>query len=277
MITFFGLGGALPLSPALLQCLGCTAASSTLRIDNIRASIHTLDDHYLKLAIPFGISMISFSVSRILSVVAAALLLAACGGGEKGEDDSAGTVRSTLDATNISSNGFPWGGQQPGVLKRWSLPIPVKLNGDSRAVTAVDEIERQLGQTIFDRASIASTPDDQVVRGLIVSKGTSYVPPGSSSACDGAGGVAGAPNSGGYPTAFLKGAEISARLYVNLDNPGCVASQEVTTHEFGHALGMGQHYDGFGNGQPISPLFWRVLRTMYANPIGTPSASIVVQ
>jgi len=212
----------------------------------------------------------------IFVATVAALALSACGGEDKGNDSSSETVKRSLEATNVSSKGFPWAGEQSGFLKRWALPIPVKLNGDARAIAAVDEIERQLGQTIFDRTAIASLPDTQIVRGLIVSIGTSYVPPGSSGPCDGAGGVSGSPNSGSYPSPFLRGAEISTRLYINLDNSGCIASQDVTTHEFGHALGMGAHYEGFGDGPAISPLFWRVLRTIHANPIGTPSPSIIV-
>jgi len=221
--------------------------------------------------------VIFMPIRRFLFSAAAALTLVACGGGESSSDVTPAAVRSSLSVTNLESSGFPWGGQQSGVLKRWNLPIPVKLNGDARATASVDEIERQLGQTIFDRITIAGLPDNQIRRGLIVSVGTSFVPPGSSNPCQGAGNVAGAPNTGGYPFPFLNGAEITARLYINLDNPGCTASQEVTTHEFGHALGMGSHYDGFGNGPAISPLFWGVLRTMYANPIGTSSSSIVVR
>lgn len=216
---------------------------------------------------------------RFLVSLTFATAIAACGGDKddnKDTNDSPEAVRAALTATNLSSGGFPWSSLQPGALKRWQLPIPVKLNSEPRAIAAADEIERRLGMTIFDRTSISSTPDNLIARGIIVSVGTSYIPPGSTNPCQGSGGVAGAPNSGSYPSPFLTGAEISARLYVNLDNSGCSADYEVTVHEFGHALGMGSHYDGFGNGGAISSLFWRVLHTMYANPIGSSASTVVV-
>jgi hypothetical protein len=216
------------------------------------------------------------NIRRLTVLLVSVLALAACSEDDPGSDDSPQAVMSALDSTNLASNGFPWKGEQPGVLKRWALPIPVKLNNEPRAIAAIDEIEGRLGTIVFDRTSIANQADEQIVRGIIVSVGTSYIPPGSSP-CQGAGGVNGGPGfDGGYPDPFLNGAEISARLYVNLDNSGCTASYDVTVHEFGHALGMGAHYGGFGNGGAVSPLFWRVLQIMYSNAIGTPASSIVI-
>ena len=210
---------------------------------------------------------------RLLSVLVTSALMTACGGGKS--DSSSSTILNFLESTNVASTGFPWNGQFAGVDKRWTLPIPVKINGETRAGPAMDALEAKLGYVIFDRTSIASVDDSQITRGVVFSKGTSYLPTGADPKqyC---GNVSGAPYSGGYPSNFLKTpGEISTRLYVNLDNPQCVASADVTIHELGHAMGLGTHFQGFGNPDAISQDFYTVLATLYANPIGTPKASIM--
>lgn len=211
-----------------------------------------------------------------------ALLLAGCGGGHNDAPvaSSPAVVLGFVNSTNICNCGFPWGADYDGQLKRWSIPIPVKTNGDARAVTAMDAIEAKLGMVIFDRTSIENTPDGSITRGIIFSKGTAYSPPGTPPA-NNCGNVASAPNQGGYPATFLiPQGEISTTLYANLDSPiagGCIASPDVVIHEFGHAMGMGPHFQGFGIGSAISPDFWSVLDTIYSNPIGTTLANILVK
>lgn len=206
--------------------------------------------------------------------------LAGCGGGSKsGSTDvssSPAVVLSDLKLTNLDSDGFPWGFVFSGVNKRWSLPIPVKINGESRAGPAMDAIEAKLGMTVFDRTSIASTPDSSITRGIIFSKGTAYV--GAPPLQNWCANVSSGPNESAYPPNFLISpiGEISTVLYVNYDSPYCTASSDVAVHELGHALGLGSHFYGFGDGPPISTDFWSVLATLYGNPIGTPTASMVM-
>lgn len=186
-------------------------------------------------------------------------------------------VLALADATNIASSGFPWSGRFAGVVKRWALPIPVKTNGEPRAVPAMDAIEAKLGYIVFDRTSIASADEATITRGLIFRQGTSYLPAGANpqSYCAN---VARAPFDGSYPSTFMFApGEISARLYVNLDNPQCTASADIVIHELGHALGMGAHFAGFGDDDAIGPAFWPVLATLYGNPIGTPKGSVVIK
>lgn len=64
--------------------------------------------------------------------------------------------------------------------------------------------------------------------------------------------------------------------WVNLGNGHCDVTQDIVSHEFGHALGLGSHFDGFGYGPSISRAFWDVLATLYGNPVKTLSAQIVV-
>lgn len=187
-------------------------------------------------------------------------------------------VLALADATNIASAGFPWNGRFAGVVKRWTLPIPVKTNGEPRAVPAMDAIEAKLGFVIFDRTSIAAADEATITRGIVFRQGTSYLPAGANPQAYCAN-VARAPSDGSWPSTFLFApGEISARLYVNLDNPQCTASPEIVIHEVGHALGLGAHFKGFGDDDgPIGPAFWPVLATLYANPIGTPKSSVVIR
>lgn len=186
-------------------------------------------------------------------------------------------VVALADATNIASSGFPWNGRFAGVIKRWTLPIPVKTNGEPRAVSAMDAIEKKLGLVLFDRTSIANVDEAAITRGIVFRQGTSYLPAGANPQAYCAN-VARAPFDGGYPSTFMfVPGEISARLYVNLDNPQCTASADIVIHEFGHALGMGAHFAGFGDDDAIGPAFWPVLATLYANPIGTPKAAVVIR
>lgn len=223
-------------------------------------------------------------LAGVVSVVTA---LSACGGGSKKSADvasPAAVILSDLVASNLASAGFPWDGVSfVGVAKRWdtTTPIPVKTNGEVRAGPAMDAIEAKLGRILFDRTSIAATANSSVTRGIIFSQGTAMAPVGTPIA-NNCGNVGSAPNAGGYPPGFLvpgSAGVISTVLYLNLDSPvagGCVASAEVVIHEFGHALGLGAHFAGFGDGPPISTDFWSALATLYGNPIGTPTASMVM-
>ena len=202
----------------------------------------------------------SFSV--VLSTV-----LAGCGGegsdapapGASSEDTSDATTRQTLQSTNLDVG--PAGGAAVGTLKRWNLPVPVKTNNDARAVQAMDAIESRLGTTVFDRVSIAALDDNLITRGLIVSVGSGPQTP----LC----GSISPPQDGAT-------AEMTGVMVISLDSPTCTASVAATIHEFGHTLGVFNHFQNFGDGNAIGELFWRVLRTIYLNAIGTPAASIVL-
>lgn len=224
------------------------------------------------------------------SVLFTAVALSACGGGGGGggqgsEQGSAsdGSTRSALLVTNLGTS--PWGTtvqlndaatQIVNSSKRWTLPIPVKTNGDTEAIAAMDEIERRLGVQVFDRTSIANTPSSEIVRGVNVVRG--------GGGCIGSGASCGSvtftrPNE---PPAPSEVGVISQALNVNLggfnldQQRDLPSNLEVAIHEFGHALGMLTHFEGFGDGSAISPLFWRTLRTLYVNQVNTKEADIVL-
>lgn len=185
-------------------------------------------------------------------------------------------ILGLADSTNLSSVGYPWNGRYAGVVKRWTLPIPVKTNGEARAVPAMDAVEAKLGYVIFDRASIESADEATITRGIVFRQGTAYLPAGGNPQAF-CGNVSDAPFSGGWSASMLSPGELTGRIYVNLDNPQCVADGEIVIHEIGHAMGLATHFKGFGDDDAIGPEFWPVLATLYANPIGTPKASVVIK
>jgi hypothetical protein len=53
--------------------------------------------------------------------------------------------------------------------------------------------------------------------------------------------------------------------------------QAIVVHEFGHALGLANHFNGFGIGDSTSTAFWDVLATLYGNPQSTISQILLVR
>lgn len=172
-----------------------------------------------------------------------------------------------LEKTNLNSQNFPWNGIADKKPKKWIGLIPVKTNGIKRAEDAINIIEEKLKKKIFDRESISEIPEEKITRGIIVREGTAASPTMDENNC---GNVGDAPNSYHYPENFLKNSgEIDTVLYVNLGSKLCddkkcgTSPSDIAVHEFGHALGLGPHFHGFGDGPIISSDFWAVLIKLY--------------
>ncbi|WP_426106655.1 hypothetical protein [Massilia sp. TSP1-1-2] len=65
---------------------------------------------------------------------------------------------------------------------------------------------------------------------------------------------------------------MSAPVWINIGHAehetgpcNCKVNVETVIHEFGHALGLERHFDGFGEGPAISPAFWAVLAKLYTH------------
>ena len=220
-------------------------------------------------------------------------------------------ILSNLRVTNLDDNGFPWydidGLQAENadmfmILKSWNVDrnglIPVKTNGYQLADQAMDLIEQQVGKTLFDRTSIANTPDGEITKGLIVSLGTALGPPGNTNDPNVCGHVSSGVGTTGYPSFGLftdqdengsiqviiedgwydAEGTIDTVLYVHIDAPSCETEidLDLVVHEFGHALGMGAHFQGFGLGPAVDENFWNVLHTIYNNQAGTSEEDIVI-
>jgi len=80
------------------------------------------------------------------------------------------------------------------------------------------------------------------------------------------------------------GKRIKPPVFVHIGHEGrklhdckCTVTLETVLHEFGHALGLMEHFEGFENeGDAISRGLWDVLATLYTHPPGTAITSELV-
>lgn len=116
---------------------------------------------------------------------------------------------------------------------------------------------------------------------VIVSFGTAYIPPEETERFDRFSANVSRGKGLGHRPARGENGEINGPwLYMNLghDGPGCMLTKQIVIHEFGHALGLGRHFPGFGCGrQIISNDFWDVLATLYGNDCGTSFPSLDIR
>ena len=212
--------------------------------------------------------------------------LTGCGGGGSGGDVSGsdGQVVSDITGSNINS----WGSGTSGT-NRWVgtgtnapqiavfIPTPTNVTETDLAAKTRGAIaahnHKLAGSAVLTEVSTAPASGGY----FRVSYLTSYVPPGStdySSYCANVSTAAGAPNV--VNPASPNGSRNQAVAWINLGNGHCDVTQDIVTHEFGHGLGLGNHFHGFGDPEPISTEFWDVLATLYANPVRTPAAQLAV-
>ncbi|MEM1260413.1 MAG: hypothetical protein AAGH81_17950 [Bacteroidota bacterium] len=243
-------------------------------------------------------------------------LLFNCGDDEGSEGSSTEVVGevgilTNLKTTNLDDNNFPWydidGLQAENTdmfkkLKSWNVEdnglIPVKTNGYQLADQALNVIEQQVGKSLFDRTSIANAPDAEITKGLIVSQGTALGAFGSTNDPNACGHVSAGIGTTSYPSYGLftdtdedgeilviiedgwydATGTIDTVLYVHIGAPTCdnEIDLDLVIHEFGHALGMGAHFEGFGLGPAVDENFWNVLHTIYNNRAGTLEENIVI-
>lgn len=210
------------------------------------------------------------------------LFLSACGGGNSDNSQVEGPegILKNIKTSNLDGNGFPWTGVAVGKLKRWDYMIdgliPVKTNNVALSEQAMDRIEQEIGLVIFDRTSIENTSDNDVSRGIIVSSGTAIGPGGvvNENTC---GMVSSGVGTTSFPSNFYNSSgNINTVLYVHLSSSGCTSSLNVAIHEFGHALVMGAHFEGFGIGDAIDNNFWNTLYNIYNNNVGTTESNLVI-
>lgn len=228
-------------------------------------------------------------VALVSITSALALNLAGCGGGSHGSSDVTATdaqVIADVTSSNIQASygaGFnlnaTWrwqGTPQPTVTVYIPPPSSTDANQQtyaSEAQTTVATINRKLAGLLVLQAVTTQPTSGNYIE---VSYGTAYVPPGSTDYASYCSNVSTAPYSGTpiYPDANANIAPVP--VYVNLGNGHCDVTQDIVTHEFGHALALSNHFNGFGYGPSISTAFWDVLATLYGNPPLTAASNLKV-
>jgi len=226
-------------------------------------------------------------VGVVVAISLGILSLTGCGGGGSSGDvtGSDGQVVADMTSSNINS----WSGGTSGT-NRWVgtgtgaaqiavfIPSPANATETDLAAKARGAIaahnHKLAGSAVLTEVSTAPASGAY----FRISYLTAYVPPGSTnyaSYCANVSTAAGAPNVVN-PTS-PSGGRNQTVAWINLGNGHCDVSQDIVTHEFGHGLGLGNHFHGFGDPDPISTEFWDVLATLYANPVRTPAAQLVVR
>ncbi|GIU31965.1 hypothetical protein TUM4433_24330 [Shewanella schlegeliana] len=176
-------------------------------------------------------------------------------------------------------------------LTRWPegglIPVYFLNAEDPRFTYAMNKAESLVGYQLFDRKGVikldisdtnnidySSVPTDW---GFIWSQGTTAGNCGSGTVSVGPMETNIVNHSVGLDYGIIQPIG-NTFTWINIDSgspnpdPSCttVADNEVTLHELGHALGMNNHFDGFGNGGAFNQNAQRVLRTIYSNPPGQP-------
>jgi hypothetical protein len=246
--------------------------------------------------------MIVKKIMAISGLVALSCLVVACGGGGSDNSSSAGgsntgtqsgagitspsdaQVISLVQATNIDF--VPGANGRPAGTWRWSdtpsrhvtVYIPTPAVGDTtyaaKVSTSVALINTKLaGLLVLDTTNTLPTSG----KFIQVSYGTSYVLPGSTDYAVYCANVATGPNTGSMIMPDSQNGIFSNPIFVNLGNGRYNVTQEIVTHEFGHALGLANHFDGFGTNDTSSTAFWDVLATLYSNPQSTVTANLKVK
>lgn len=241
---------------------------------------------------------------KLGGILTFSLCLGACGGG--GGDSNGNTspnpnnqadansltatdaqVIAELKATNIDfgpgANGRPAGTWRwPGTpAQHIAVYIPAPAAGNTteqdyaaKARTAIALINSKLtGYLTLD--AVDSVPASGNY--MHITYGTSWVPPGSTDYAAYCANVATGPNTGSMIMPDSKNGIFSNPVHINLGNGHCNVTQDIVTHEFGHALGLANHFYGFGDGPSNSPKYWDILATLYGNPPSTTETGLVVK
>lgn len=203
--------------------------------------------------------------------------------------------------------GNPYKGNVDGVHSyRWNIErdglIPIlDTSGRPELTTALNNLEASTGKTLFNRLPATTNPAS-VTRGIVFNNETP--PTQGSSEPNNCGEVyANKQNMFGLwvdptysidpPLASDWQAEVNSsplidpRTTFNVDvdfgNANCVPLEPLVEHELLHALGLTNHFDGFGegsggncNGALCTDRAYPVLKTLYANPPMTAIANMTI-
>ncbi len=158
-----------------------------------------------------------------------------------------------------------------GYTLRWRTPIKIFPNGNNAAITVAKNIEKwSNGLITFEIVNEKPTVGIIVNTGDTCNPDKNQIPTGSASANQ--------DDCKFYDSLFHVGADgyIDSLLYIHLgtkeagyfNTPGLLNPYAIVEHEFGHALGLGDHFIGFTGyeGLPQEPR--EVLIALYSMPSG---------
>ena len=236
------------------------------------------------------------------SLILAALLavaLSACGGGNSGSENgnnqpTVTTASDTEIIANLKSSNIDFFSnfislQKPAGTWRWlSTPsrhvlvyIPAPTDGNTteqdyakKVNNAILQINTKLRNLLVLEPVSVKPANENFIQ---ISYGTSYVPPGTTNYQGYCANVSEGPGIGNMIQPNSEYGIASNPVFVNLGNGHCDVTQDIVTHEFGHALGLANHFKGFGTGDAISPAFWDVLATLYGNPQSTTAQNLIAR
>jgi len=197
------------------------------------------------------------------------------------------TILTAIQSTNIEY--LPGASGRPTGTWHWSgtplrhvlvhIPQPansVEQDYENKVHYAISQINAKLDGLIFLKAEKSIPTNGNYI---LISYDTAYTPAASTNYSGFCANVSDRPYSGSPIAPDMENSIAQNPVYINLGNGRCHVSQDIVTHEFGHALGLGEHFEGFGaNGTPpISGVFWDVLATLYANPRSTLVKDLMVR
>lgn len=196
-----------------------------------------------------------------------------------------------------NSVGNPYKGAVDGVHSyRWNVErdglIPVlDTTGRSEVTTALNNLEQAAGEPLFNRLP-SSTAASSVTRGVIINNETP--PTQGATEANNCGEVyankqnmfglwvgpdysVNPPLSSDWQAQVNSSPLIDPRTTFNVDvdfsNTACAPMEPLVEHELLHALGLTNHFDGFGegsggncNGALCTDRAYPVLKTLYSNP-----------
>lgn len=214
-------------------------------------------------------------------------MLTGCGGG--GDENVTATdleVIADLKSSNIDFLPF---NRAPGTWRWPSTPtqhvlvyIPTPAIGNvteqdyaTKTQSAITQINSKLTGLIIIEPVSSIPSSGQYIK---ISYGTSYVPAGVTDYQSYCANVATGPSIGNVIQPDSTNGINANPVYINIGNGHCAVTQDIIAHEFGHALGLANHFNGFGGSGPaISTAFWDVLATLYNNPQATIANNIIVR
>lgn len=194
-------------------------------------------------------------------------------------------IIENIKSSNIDYNPN-YSGRADGTWRWQNASIPyilvyVPAPSNSQEQNYADKVKLAI-ETINDKMlgliHLEATNSPATTNFIQISYNTSYVPIGFSDYKSGnyCANVSTAPYSGNPIAPNWQNGISSIPVYINLGNGQCNITQEIVEHEFGHALGLANHFKGFGIGSVVSDEYWDTLITLYINPSSTQVAEIVV-